>query len=92
MSNSPYILNQKIHSLCHLRNKEVQPDENSMVHATKFNAIYAVPGKSDGEGRTYMHGQQSETFIPSISGSWAINVHDIRVNSTSNNSLNCPTV
>jgi len=87
MSNSPYIFNQKIHSIYHLRNKEVQPDENSMVHTIEFNEVYAVPGKSDGEGRLYMHGQQSETFIPSIPGCWAINVHDIRVNSTSNNYL-----
>lgn len=74
MSNSPYILNQKIQSLYHLRNKQVKPDENSTVHATEFNAVYAVPAKSDGEGRIYMHGQQSVSFVPSIPGSWAISV------------------
>ena len=79
MSNSPYILNQKVQSLHHLQKKQhVKPDENSTVHTIEFNEVYAVPGKSDGEGRIYMHGQQSTTFIPSISGSWAINVHDIR--------------
>jgi hypothetical protein len=98
MSNSPYILNQKLTSLRSLLNNSRQQHddlEEPKPHIASgyigkeilLQSVYAVVEKNDGEGHTYHHGQQFTSFKPIFPESWGLTLRNLHVSPTTNNYL-----
>ena len=102
MSNSPYILHQKLTSLRSLLNNNRENDEKNdenlddlplLQKASGYigkeitlESVYAVVGKQDNEGHTYHHGQQC-VLAPTFSESWGLTLRNLHVSPTTNNHL-----
>ena len=100
MSNSPYILNQRLTSMRSALNtieedkEDEHLDEPKLQKATGYigkeitlESVYAVVGKNDGEGHVYHHAQQYTSFTPTFPDSWGLTLRNLFVCPTTNNYL-----